>query len=376
MPVEGRADVRVKLWEWMRSPDNPYFARSFVNRVWAHYFGVGLVDPVDNFSIANPPTNARLLNALAKDFIDHNFDIRELERTILNTRTYQLSARPNDTNTFDKNNFARSYVRPLMAEAVVDVFNAALGVTETFGPNDAPPGRKMIEVGSSRIQNGNLSYVLRIFGRPPRTAACDCERTQEPALPQTLFRMTDPAVIQKLNAPNGRLAQLLRDRSKTDEEVFEELFLACLSRFPSPEERAAFVEHRARESRRPVAFQDTLWALINTREFIPNQRIFPCLPPAAPTAKASTAATSLSSARLAYSAWVSPTCCVSKRARPAAPASGPSPSSWSGWPAARPPSTCGILSRTPPTASAARSRRSPPPPTASRSANTCRRWRR
>src|SRR5439155_24565486 len=172
MPVEGRADVRVKLWEWMRAPDNAYFARSFVNRVWAHYYGVGLVEPVDNFSVANPPTNARLLNALAKDFIDHQFDIRHLERTILLSRTYQLSSLPNATNTFHKNNFARSYVRPMMAEVVVDVLNSALGVTETFGPNDAPAGRKVIEVGSSRIQNGNLAYVLRIFGRPPRTSAC------------------------------------------------------------------------------------------------------------------------------------------------------------------------------------------------------------
>jgi hypothetical protein len=157
-----------------------------------------------------------------------------------------------------------------MAEVVADVLNGALGVSETYGPNDAPAGRKMIEVGSSRIQNANLSYLLRIFGRPPRTAACDCERSPEPALPQTLFRMTDPAIVQKLTAQNGRLAKLLRDRDKSDEDVFEELFLACLSRMPSPGERAAFAEHRARESRRPVAFQDTLWALINTREFILN----------------------------------------------------------------------------------------------------------
>jgi hypothetical protein len=158
----------------------------------------------------------------------------------------------------------------MMAEVVVDVLNNALGVTETFGPNDAPAGRKMIEVGSSRIQRAELNYVLRIFGRPPRTSACDCERTCEPALPQTLFRMTDPAVVQKLTAQNGRIAQLIRDRSKSDDQVFEELFLACLSRFPTPDERTAFADHRAKESRRPVAFQDVAWALINTREFVLN----------------------------------------------------------------------------------------------------------
>src|SRR5262249_15214510 len=246
------------------APDNPFFARSFANRVWAHYFGVGLVDPVDDFSQANPPTNARLLDALAREFVEHNYDIRHLERVVLNSRTYHQSAAPNETNAFDKNNFARSYLRPLMAEVVVDVLNAALGVSETYGPNDAPAGRKMIEVGSSRVQNANLSYALRIFGRPPRTTACECERTLDPALPQTLFRMTDQAVLQKITDRQGRLAQLLKT-DKTDDQVVEELFLACLGRFPTPEEREACAEHRAKESRRTVALQDTLWALINTR---------------------------------------------------------------------------------------------------------------
>ena len=116
-----------------------YFARAFVNRVWAHYFGIGLVDPVDDFSQANPPTNARLLDALAKDFVAHDYDIRHLERTILESRTYQRSSVPNESNKFDKNNFARSYIRPMMAEVVVDVLDAALGTEEDWG-NDAPEG--------------------------------------------------------------------------------------------------------------------------------------------------------------------------------------------------------------------------------------------
>ncbi len=129
---EKGKDLRVELFEWMRSPDNPFFARSFVNRIWGHYFGVGLVDPVDDFSQANPPSNARLLDALAKDFVDHKYDIRYMERTILLTRTYQNSSAPNATNRFDKVNYARSYVRPMMAEVVVDVVNDALGARETY----------------------------------------------------------------------------------------------------------------------------------------------------------------------------------------------------------------------------------------------------
>ena len=115
------------LFEWMRSPDNPFFARSFVNRVWGHYFGVGIVDPVDDFSLANPPSNPKLLDALAKDFIDRKYDIRRLERTVLLSRTYQLTSDTNATNQLDRNNYSHSYVRPMMAEVVVDVLNAALG---------------------------------------------------------------------------------------------------------------------------------------------------------------------------------------------------------------------------------------------------------
>jgi hypothetical protein len=131
----------------------------------------------------------------------------------------------------------------------------------------------MVEVGASRLTGGNagnLMYALRIFGRPPRTTACDCERALDPALPQTLFRMTDPAVIQKLSDKGGRLAVLLRDKEKSDAQVFEDLVFATLSRPPTGAEQAAFAEYRAHESNRQTAFTDTLWALINTREFILN----------------------------------------------------------------------------------------------------------
>ena len=165
IPLETGKDARVALFEWMRSPDNPYFARSFVNRVWGHYFGVGLVDPVDNFSLANPPSNDRLLDALAKDFVEHRYDIRRLERTILNSRIYQLSSTMNETNKLDRNNYSHSFLRPMMAEVVVDVLDSALGVPEDFG-TDAPPGSRAIEVGSSRVHNANLAYAFRTFGRP------------------------------------------------------------------------------------------------------------------------------------------------------------------------------------------------------------------
>lgn len=257
--------------EWLRKPDNPFFARAFVNRVWGHYFGVGIVDPVDDFSLANAPSNPALLDALAKEFVESGFDIRKLERAVLLSRTYQLSAVPNATNKHDKINYAKSYVRPLMAETVVDTLNAALGVDEQFG-NEAPAGRKMIEVGSSRLQNPTLAYTLRIFGRPPRTTACDCERAMDPALPQTLFRMSDGAIVKKLETGNNRVAQIVA-KKLSDDATAEELFLATLTRLPNAQERAKAVTHLAKAPQgkeRNAAVADLLWALINTREFILN----------------------------------------------------------------------------------------------------------
>jgi hypothetical protein len=298
--VERGSDPRVALYDWLHAPDNPFFARSFVNRVWGHYFGVGLVDPVDNFSLANPPSNSKLLDSLANDFLEHRYDIRHLERTILQSRVYQLSSATNRSNNLDRNNYSHAYLRPMMAEVVLDVLNTAVGATENFG-GDAPQGARAIEVGSSRVQNASLAFALRVFGRPPRTSACDCQRAPDPALPQTLYRMTDPLLLGKLQ--KGRLQQLLAS-TKTDDQILEELFLATLTRFPTEAEKrhfAAYLESRtndpntneapalkvksgpaavtkagkrdggqAGQTARQVAFADALWALINTREFILN----------------------------------------------------------------------------------------------------------
>ncbi len=268
--LEVGKDPRVALADWVTAPENPFFARSFVNRVWAHYFGLGLVDPVDDFSLANPPSNERLLNALAAEFVKSKYDVRKLERDILLSRTYQLGNETNDTNKFDKNNYSHSYIRPLMAEQVVDVLNSGLGTDERFtGVDEAPAGTKMIEIGSSRLQNTNLAYALRIFGRPPRTTACDCERTADPALPQTLFRMTDPTVMAKFSDRTGRVA-ILAKSEMTDEQLVDELFLATLTRFPKPEEKASSLDHLKNTKSRTEAVTDLLWALVNTREFILN----------------------------------------------------------------------------------------------------------
>jgi hypothetical protein len=267
VPLDDGTDARVALFQWMRSPENPFFARGFVNRIWGHYFGIGIVDPVDDFSLSNPPSNEKLLNALARDFIDHKFDIRHIERTILQSRTYQLTSKANATNRLDRNNYSHSYVRPLLAEVAVDVINTALGISEDFGPGTPLKGRA-IEIGASRVENRDLMHAFGVFGRPLRLRPCDCERESESNVPQALFLMTDGEMLYKLKS-GTRLNNLLKS-GQTDEQVLEELFLATLSRFPSDADRQSFAEYRKSKPDREAAFRGTLWALVNTREFILN----------------------------------------------------------------------------------------------------------
>ncbi|QJX01003.1 DUF1549 domain-containing protein [Frigoriglobus tundricola] len=265
-PALTGTDPRDALAAWLTRPDNPFFARAFVNRVWAHYFGSGLIDPVDDLSAGNPPSNGGLLDALAADFVRSGFDVRRLERTVLTSRTYQLSSDPNDSNRRDRTNFSRAYPRPLLAEAVLDVLNDALGSVEDFGP-DAPAGARAVEVATNRVRSTYAARVFRVFGRPARTTTCDCERATGPALPQTLFLMTDPDLLKKVTS--GRLQKLLAAKT-ADARIVEELFLATLSRLPDADERKAALDRVSAAPDREAGLADVLWALINTREFILN----------------------------------------------------------------------------------------------------------
>jgi hypothetical protein len=268
-------DPRVGLWQWMREEQNPFFARSFVNRVWGHYFGIGIVNPIDDFSIGNPPSNPKLLDSLAEDFVKSGFDIRALEKKILLSRTYQTSSTPNDSNRFDKVNFARSYVRPLMAEVVVDVLNAAMDTSEKWLPGEAPADAHAIEVGASRVQNPTVSHIFRSFGRSARTSACDCDRSFEAALPQKLFLMADGQLLTKLKGNNNRVGKIIADK-KDDLEALDELYLATLSRYPTKAEKEHFIAYRDKKLKnagkgdRRKVFDDAMWALMNTTEFIFN----------------------------------------------------------------------------------------------------------
>lgn len=262
----AQGDPRKDLFRWLTSRNNPFFARNFVNRVWAHYFGRGLVHPVDDFSVVNPASNEKLLDRLAKDFVKSGFDIRKLERSILNSSTYQLAAKPNRTNRFDRTNYSRSYVRALPAEVAVDSLQSALGVKFNFG-NEVPKHARAIEIAPNRVRNGTFARLFTTFERPARKTVCDCERRGDPSIRQSLFLMTDPLVTNGLK--NGRLKRLLLP-AKSNKAVIEELFLATVSRYPTKTERRTILRHLRKHKDRDKAFQNIFWALLNTREFLTN----------------------------------------------------------------------------------------------------------
>jgi hypothetical protein len=200
------ADPRQPLMDWLRQKDNPYFARSFVNRVWAHYFNVGIVEPADDMNLANAPSNKELLDYLAAAFIEHDYDIRWLMREIALSDTYQRSWKSNATNELDLRNFSRNVPRRLPAEVVYDaVVSATAGQAELAKRRDDPVEACAIGVGLgyTQRQNNKTSYALSVFGKPKRETPCDCERSNEPSLLQTVFLRNDQETFNLITRRNG-----------------------------------------------------------------------------------------------------------------------------------------------------------------------------
>lgn len=254
-------DYRDQFADWLTQKENPYFARNFANRVWACYFGTGIVEPVDDFSISNPASHPKLLEMLAKEFADSNFDVRRLEKKILMSAAYQRSSTPLAQNESDKNNFARQYVRPLMAEVILDSLNLALGTEEQFP--DLPENTRAIEVGGDRV-GSSIDAMLTTFGKGPRESVCECDRQVESDLNQSIFLMIDNLVLEKIK--EGEIRSLLK---LEDEPLVKRLYLRLLGRLPEQEELAIGIDH-LNSTERETAFDDLVWALLNTREFITN----------------------------------------------------------------------------------------------------------
>jgi hypothetical protein len=267
--VDAEDDPRQKLVDWMVAPKNPFFARAVANRYWAHFFGRGIVDPLDDMRVTNPPSNPALLDALAQDLIASKYSLKQLIRTICNSRTYQLGAIPNEFNKHDKQAFARFYPRRMSAEVLYDAVSQVTGAPGAFGglPRDRHAPTRAIMLPDESF----ASYFLDVFGRPQRLSACECERVSEANLTQALHLLNSDEIQGKLQAGGGRVDLLVKDK-RSDKEKIEELFLWTFARPPSAEDLQVALEHiQKHAANKAVAYQDILWALVNTKEFCFNQ---------------------------------------------------------------------------------------------------------
>jgi hypothetical protein len=259
--IGAREDRREVLARWLTSPKNPFFSKAAVNRIWYHLFGRGIVEPVDDMRSTNPASNEGLLGALAADFVEHNFDRKRLIRTIMCSRTYQLSSQTTPTNIDEEKYFAHARVRLLPAEAMLNAVCEASGSEEKF------PGFPL-GTSASALPDGEFKHpFLEAFGRPARAMSCECERGSDTNLCQALQLVGGRVVEDKIHNSSGRVARLLAS-GRPAGDVVEELFLATLSRYPTQLERKYLVGRLGHAKDRRRAVEDVLWALINHQEFI------------------------------------------------------------------------------------------------------------
>jgi hypothetical protein len=296
--LDGVADVRVLLADWITRPDNPYFARNFANRFWAYLMGRGLVEALDDHRATNPASNPALLDALARDLTEHRFDTKHLLRTICNSRVYQLASQfdggPGATGSLlpvrdklesndstggqaargtrsesteqpdaDGEFFTHRVPRRIPAEVLLDAINQATESRESFA--GLPAGTRAISLPDPAV----VSYFLTTFGRPQRNTPCECARSSQPDLAQALHLANSPAIHQKVTAETGRVARLLK-AGRPDAAIIEELYLATLSRLPTAAEHQTITDLLADSPSKKEGFEDLLWTLLNCSEFVFN----------------------------------------------------------------------------------------------------------
>ena len=267
-------DPRQPLVDWMRDAENPYFAKAFVNRVWANYFGAGLTDPPDDLNLANPPSNPELFDHLAEGFVKSGFDMKWLHRTIIASRTYQLSWRPNETNRHDERNLSRAVLRRLPAEVVYDaMISATASDAEQKRLHTDPAELRAIgrSSGYADRRKDDTGYATTLFGKPPRAINCDCERSNEPALLQTVYLRNDPEVLKLLERPDGWLKQVAKSKTADADALVSQAYLRVLSRHPDDREATVAKKYLADAKDPQAGLRDLLWALLNTKEFTVNR---------------------------------------------------------------------------------------------------------
>jgi len=259
-------DPREPIMDWLKREDNPWFARSFVNRVWAGYFNVGIVEPTDEFTPSNPPSNPGLLNWLANGFVKNGYDMKWLHRQIVSSETYQRSWRPNKTNRDDIRNYSRAIPRRIPAEIIYDAMKQATAKTDQL---------EKVRTDLKRRGTGHLSmrmagtHAMKVFGKPDRAINCDCERVNQPTLLQSIFLQNDPLVRMRLDN-SGWISEVSESEQKDISKLINEAWLRSVNRFPRPEEVARAKRHLSATPSTEEGLTDLLWALMNTKEFILN----------------------------------------------------------------------------------------------------------
>ncbi|RCS53995.1 DUF1553 domain-containing protein [Bremerella cremea] len=287
-PLDGEAmafdapeDRRVQFAYWLTSPENPYFAKAITNRVWANFFGVGLVEQVDDLRISNPASNGTLFDAATQHVIDNKFDLKTLMRAILQSNAYQRTSKTLAGNQAENRFYSRYYPRRLMAEVLHDAVVQVTAVPTTFDTvafpgNDKqktdnyPIGTKAIQLYDSAVEN----YFLDAFGRNPRNIVCECERSAEPTMVQVLHISNGNTINEKLESPESRVETLLqlRHNGQSDEAIVDEIYLSCFSRYPTAEKRKELLQFLTPvgSADERASLEDLFWGLMSTREFLFN----------------------------------------------------------------------------------------------------------
>jgi hypothetical protein len=262
--LDSPDDRREHLAAWLTSPENPYFSRAIANRVWANFFGVGLVEMVDDMRLTNPACNEELLGAAARFLVDHKFDLKPLMRAILQSGTYQRSSQPLAENKAETRFYSRYYPRRLMAEVLLDAMSQVTAAPTQFG--DYPLGWRALQLPDANVD----SYFLKTFGRPERIITCECERTAEPTMVQVLHISNGSSLNDKLQAKGNRLERLLAANTP-DDQLIEEVYLNAYSRLPTEEEKSRLLAVLAEpgQDKRQV-LEDLCWSVLSSREFLFN----------------------------------------------------------------------------------------------------------
>lgn len=273
LPFDDPSDRRAYLAKWLTSPENPYFSRAIVNRVWANFLGVGIVEAVDDLRLTNPPSNEALLAALSDYLIEHKYDLKALMRLILNSETYQRSSEPLEENRADERYYSRYYPKRLSAEVLLDAISQATKAPTQF--KGYPEGTRALELRDATVD----SYFLQTFGRPDRLITCECERTSDPSMTQVLHILNGDTLNEKLSrkankkakTKDNRIGRLLSQDAKAS-QIIEDIYLAAFSRFPTKDEvkRIANVIEAAPPAEKREAIEDLYWSLLSSREFLFN----------------------------------------------------------------------------------------------------------